>query len=65
MASREQPHRPAQAAGLGPPEPSEERSDEDEQAPPAPWHFKVLVVGTIGYLIYRAIWFGFWLTHHV
>lgn len=36
----------------------------EEEAPAAPWHFKILVVGTIGYLIYRVIWFGFWLTHH-
>ncbi len=29
-----------------------------------PWHFKVLLVGTIGYLIYRLIWFIGWLRHH-
>lgn len=30
----------------------------------APWHFKVLLVGTAGYLVYRLIWFIFWLSGH-
>lgn len=39
--------------------------DGEEEGPPkAPWHFKVLLVGTILYLIYRLIWFIMWLTHH-
>ncbi len=38
--------------------------DDAEGPPPAPWHFKVLLIGTIGYLIYRLIWFIFWLTGH-
>ncbi|MDA8297097.1 MAG: hypothetical protein M0004_11040 [Actinomycetota bacterium] len=51
------PARPALADGA--------EADEDEEgAPPAPWHFKVLLVGTAGYLIYRLIWFIFWLTGH-
>jgi hypothetical protein len=37
---------------------------EGEEAPRAPWHFKVLLVGTAGYLVYRLIWFIFWLTGH-
>jgi hypothetical protein len=38
---------------------------DDADAPPkAPWHFKVLLVGTAGYLVYRLIWFIFWLTGH-
>ena len=38
---------------------------DDTDAPPkAPWHFKVLLVGTAGYLVYRLIWFIFWLTGH-
>jgi len=36
----------------------------DEEPIKAPWHFKVLVVGTVGYLIYRLIWVIFWLTGH-
>ena len=42
------------------------RDDEEEEEgpPPAPWHFKVLLVGTVGYLIYRLVWFVFWLTGH-
>ncbi|MCU1490246.1 MAG: hypothetical protein JWM85_1651 [Acidimicrobiaceae bacterium] len=39
-------------------------ADEDEGAPPAPWHFKVLLLGTAGYLVYRLVWFIFWLTGH-
>jgi hypothetical protein len=45
---------------------SDEVAD-DERAdahPRAPWHFKVLLVGTAGYLVYRLIWFIFWLTGH-
>lgn len=41
-----------------------ESEQDEEGAPPAPWHFKVLLVGTAGYLIYRLIWFVFWLTGH-
>ncbi len=37
--------------------------DGDEPVKP-PWHFKVLVVGTAGYLVYRLIWFIFWLFGH-
>jgi hypothetical protein len=37
----------------------------EEEAPPKPpWHFKLLVVATVIYLIYRLIWFIFWLQHH-
>ncbi len=38
--------------------------EDDDAAPAAPWHFKVLLVGTIGYLIYRLIWFIEWISHH-
>ena len=38
--------------------------DEDEATPKAPWHFKVLLLGTIGYLVYRVIWFIGWIQHH-
>ncbi len=41
-----------------------EAFEEEEGPPPAPWHFKVLLVGTVGYLIYRFIWLIFWLTGH-
>jgi len=44
---------------------SEDFDVEDPDAPPqAPWHFKLLLVGTAGYLVYRLIWFIFWLTGH-
>ncbi|MGB9113526.1 MAG: hypothetical protein WCF24_12485 [Acidimicrobiales bacterium] len=36
----------------------------DDAPVKAPWHFKVLLVGTAGYLVYRLIWFIFWLTGH-
>jgi hypothetical protein len=39
-------------------------ADDDDEAPPrTPWHFKVMVFGTIGYLIYRFIWFIGWIMH--
>lgn len=47
-----------------PPNPAERRVDHEEEAPPAPWHFKVLLFGTAGYLIYRLVWFVFWITGH-
>jgi hypothetical protein len=44
---------------------TEAESDSDaEERPHAPWHFKLMLVGTAGYLVYRIIWFGFWLTGH-
>jgi hypothetical protein len=36
----------------------------DEGPTRAPWHFKILLLGTIGYLVYRLIWFIEWLQHH-
>jgi hypothetical protein len=36
---------------------------DDEQPIKAPWHFKVLLLGTVGYLIYRLIWFIEWISH--
>lgn len=42
-----------------------EEVSEEHAAPKPPWHFKVLLVGTVCYLIYRVIWFGFWISHHV
>ena len=47
-----------------PPDPAERRAEADDEAPPAPWHFKVLLFGTAGYLVYRLIWLVFWLTGH-
>ena len=41
-----------------------EDDGEEEGPPKAPWHFKVLLVATVIYLIYRLIWFIFWLSHH-
>ena len=38
-------------------------SPPEEEAPKAPWHFKVLLVGTVIYLIYRLIWFILWISH--
>lgn len=35
---------------------------EEEGPPKAPWHFKVLLVGTVVYLVYRLIWFILWLS---
>lgn len=39
--------------------------DSDDEGPPKPpWHFKVLLIATVIYLIYRLIWFIFWISHH-
>ncbi len=37
---------------------------EEEDPPKAPWHFKILLLGTIGYVIYRIVWFIQWIGHH-
>lgn len=55
---------PGVPAGRGARDADTSRTEEDEGPPPAPWHFKLLLVGTVGYLIYRFIWFVFWLTGH-
>ncbi|HWD24994.1 MAG TPA: hypothetical protein VG368_05990 [Acidimicrobiales bacterium] len=34
---------------------------DDEEPIKAPWHFKLLLLGTVGYLIYRLIWFIEWI----
>jgi hypothetical protein len=48
------------------PEGSAEEGDDDAATPvKAPWHFKVLVVGTIVYLGYRLYQGVGWLIHHV
>jgi len=38
--------------------------DQEEPHPRAPWHFKVLVVGTVIYLAYRLYQGVGWLIHH-
>ncbi len=43
---------------------SEPEVDEDMAHPRAPWHFKVLVVGTVVYLGYRLYQGVGWLIHH-
>jgi hypothetical protein len=43
---------------------SEAEVPEEDAPPRPPWHFKVLLVGTVGYLIYRVIWFIFWIKQH-
>lgn len=42
----------------------DEESDDEEGFPKPPWHFKVLLMATVIYLIYRLIWFIFWISHH-
>jgi hypothetical protein len=37
---------------------------EEDGPPKPPWHFKVLLIATVIYLIYRLIWFIFWISHH-
>jgi len=33
--------------------------------PSAPWHFKVLLVGLAGYMVYRVYWLAEWLPKHL
>ena len=68
----------AQVAGTGTPDPEsrdrcptcgtvlshEDDSDDEEAHVKAPWHFKVLVVGTVVYLGYRLYQGIGWLIHH-
>ncbi len=30
-----------------------------------PWHFKVLLIGLSGYMIYRVYWLAEWLPKHI
>jgi hypothetical protein len=43
----------------------EDDSEEDPPRARAPWHFKILLVGTVGYLLYRLYQGIGWLVHHV
>ena len=49
------------ASGIGP----EPEAGAVATAKRAPWHFKLLVVGVAGYMVYRVIWFIEWLPKHV
>jgi DNA-directed RNA polymerase subunit RPC12/RpoP len=33
--------------------------------PSAPWHFKLLLFGLAGYMVYRIYWLAEWLPKHV
>jgi hypothetical protein len=44
-----------------------DEEDDTEQGAPrtrAPWHFKILLVGTVGYLLWRLYQGIGWLVHH-
>lgn len=41
------------------------RLDGDGEAPRAPWHFKVLLVGLTGYLAWRGVQGVEWLAHRL
>lgn len=43
----------------------DEDYDEDEPRRRAPWHFKVLAVGTVVYLGYRTYQGVSWVVHHI
>lgn len=51
-------------APSGDAEEGENEEDEEDGPPKPPWHFKVLLIATVIYLIYRLIWFIFWISHH-
>ena len=42
----------------------ENDTEDEEPRTRAPWHFKILVVGTVGYLLYRLYQGIGWLVHH-
>jgi len=46
-------------------EPAEGTGDEEQTHVKAPWHFKVLLVGSVLYLAYRLYQGIGWLIHHV
>jgi len=46
------------------PGPDSAAVDDEDAAPSAPWHFKVLLVATALYLVYRLVWLVFWLAGH-
>ena len=74
LADRPAPRRPSgvmSAAGRGEvpgpdpdPDADEEEEAESRQAK-APWHFKLIVVGSVGYLGYRFYQGISWLAHHL
>jgi len=58
-------HCPRCAELLGEDALSNDAEESEEDGPPKPpWHFKVLLIATVIYLIYRLIWFIFWISHH-
>ncbi|HWG74380.1 MAG TPA: hypothetical protein VG184_10045 [Acidimicrobiales bacterium] len=36
-----------------------------KERPRAPWHFKVLLLGLAGYMVYRVYWLIEWLPKHI
>lgn len=63
-ATPETASRPPGAPGVREATADEVEEVDEEESPAAPWHFKVLLLGTAGYLVYRLIWLIFWLTGH-
>jgi hypothetical protein len=51
-------------APAGDAEETEYEEDEEDGPPKPPWHFKVLLIATVIYLVYSLIWFIFWISHH-
>ncbi|MGH9107363.1 MAG: hypothetical protein ACRDZX_16365 [Acidimicrobiales bacterium] len=58
----EPPGEPLEAPG---PAPASVPKSSTARAKGAPWHFKLLVVGVTGYMIYRIYWFIEWLPKHI
>jgi hypothetical protein len=49
----------------GGPAPSGSGTTSLTRAKGAPWHFKLMVLGVTGYMIYRIYWFIEWLPKHI
>ncbi|HTT91036.1 MAG TPA: hypothetical protein VMF65_15885 [Acidimicrobiales bacterium] len=47
------------------PAPSRNGTTSLTRAKGAPWHFKLMVLGVTGYMIYRIYWFIEWLPKHI
>jgi len=45
--------------------PGDRGGDEVDEAPKAPWHFKLLLVGLAGYLAWRGVQGVEWLAHRI
>ncbi|HLI44877.1 MAG TPA: hypothetical protein VKU92_10480 [Acidimicrobiales bacterium] len=65
VAERSEEPGSEQLEGGQDPEEGGDEEDEEEHQARAPWHFKVMVVGSVVYLGYRLYQGISWLVHHI